>query len=99
MARQYVELDPDMYCVTICSSFRTDHFSPMQLETFFRKCIMVYSLQIILTSFFYWQMKQSEKILRPEFELQCVRLMCSFLMHLLIHPELRQALSIMKFLK
>ena len=44
-------------------------------------------------------MRQTETIQKPEFVPQCVRLMCTFLMHLVIHPEVRQALSIMKYLK
>ena len=56
----------------------------------------------MLTTFFYWQLDEREAAHQDpheEFMQQCVRLMCSFLMHLYMHPEYVQALSIMKFLK
>jgi len=42
--REYIELDKDIYCITICANIATDQFSPNQLESLMRKCVMVFSL-------------------------------------------------------
>lgn len=97
--KDYVELDYDMYCFTICANMSPELFNPLHIEDLIGKCFLVFFLQIGVSSFFYWQMNVKENIQNPEFAPQCVRLMCSLLMHLFIHPELRQALSIIHFLK
>lgn len=66
-----------------------------------RKCIMVFFLQIFLITLFYIHMQEEElgSIPRPKFQQMCARLMCAFIMHLFIIPEVRQGLSIIRFLK
>lgn len=63
----YVELDNDIYCFTFCAYLSQSKFSPIQLTALYRKCIMVFSLQILLTSFFFWQMNKDENIQMPNF--------------------------------
>ena len=65
---EFVELDKDMYCYTICAFMSQNKFNPAQLEVLLTKCIMVFFLQIVLTSFFYFHMAD-EKILKPDFAL------------------------------
>lgn len=94
-----VELEKDIYCLTICMKFNSDHYSPHEIELMYRKCFMVFFLQIGLATFFFYQMYDETLTVKvPKFEQQCVRLMCSFIMHLFIHPELSMALQMMKFL-
>ena len=89
-----------MYCITICAFLNPDKYSPMKIDVMYKKCMMVFFLQIVLSALFYWHLVNSDNVIqRPEFSQQCVRLMCAFLMHLYINPEVSSAISIMKFLK
>lgn len=60
---------------------------------------MVFTLQIAIASFFYSELNKEVLIQRPQVEPQAVRLLSAFLMHLTILPEVKQAITIMKFLK
>lgn len=53
---EYVELEADMYCITICAHFSSGKYSPIELHNLFLKCLMVFSLQILIVSFFYHEL-------------------------------------------
>ena len=96
---EYVQEVRDMYTITIRAYLAPKIFESVTTALMFEKCLMVFFLQIALASFFLYYMDENIVTAQPKFETQVVRLMCAFLMHLYIHPELEQALSMMRFLK
>jgi len=105
-----VELDEDIYCYTIVANVKSDIFSQVELQAFLRKTMTVFMIQISLSIFFLMYMNDAgeggETKVRPSIEIQephtanqLIRLIGCFLMHLFILPDVRQALTLMAFMK
>ena len=66
--KEYVELEEDMYCITICAYFSSENFSPIELQNLFQKCLMVFFCQIMVAYFFYHELTIDVVVQRPQFE-------------------------------
>lgn len=97
---QYIEkleLDQDIYSYCFVAHLCSKDFQQKDQDLVIRKAFLVFLLQIGLSWFFLSQM--NNEIQPPSTRLQLVRLMCGFVMHMIIHPEVKSSLQMMAFLK
>lgn len=92
-----MRLDNDIYSYAFAAHLDYMEFQPCELDSLFKKCLLIFTLQAALASYFYYRILEQE-IQGPDVNLVLVRLMCAFIMHLIIHPEVRDASLMVEFL-
>ena len=59
--KNYVEIDYDLYCFTICALLSPDKYSPITLLVLFKKCMIIFVIQFLLTTFFLFHLFDNNK--------------------------------------
>ena len=87
----------DVYNFTICANM-TKCCSPVQQSFALYKCLFVFSIQVLVPVFFVLEFGLTN-FKWPKRESMATRLICSLLLHMIIFGELKQALSVLRYLK
>merc|ERR1712216_371651 len=92
-----LELQEDIYCITFIKLLKQKGEHEM-LRVLYQKCCIAFFFQMSLV-FFVAQENRGEPHFRGDYKINCTRVICSYLLHLLIMPEVRCALDMMKYTK
>ena len=92
-----LSLGGDVYNYTICA-FMTGCTSPIKKGYCLKQCFIVFSIQIIVPYFFLKSLGINN-YQEPKAEANAIRLICSLLLHMKIFDEVKQSISVMRYLK
>ena len=85
------------YAVLVHLNMQT---SPQVRENLFQSCCLIGFVQLIMMGLFYIRVVRDAEfspiLMHYDFGL---KLLCAFVMHLVVSPDLRQALDLMRYLK
>lgn len=87
----------DVYNFTICANM-TKCCSPLQQGFALKQCFIVFGVQILVAIFFLIDIGIAS-YQPPTTESNAIRIICSLLLHMIIYGEVKQALSILRYLK
>lgn len=94
---EQVLFDTDVYSYTICANM-TKCCSPLQQGFALKQCFFVFSVQVLVPMFFLID-STGIPYADPEAKAGAIRLICCLLLHMIILPEVRRALSLLRYLK
>jgi hypothetical protein len=97
MLNESVNFDTDVYSYTICANM-TKCCSPLQQGFALKQCFFVFSVQVLVPMFFLID-SNSIPFADPEAKAGAIRLICCLLLHMIILPEVRRALKLLRYLK
>lgn len=92
-----MKFQQDVYSFTICANM-TKCCSPIQQGFALKQSFFVFTIQI-LVPFFFLVDQSGQPIADPEANAGAIRLICCLLLHMIILPEVKQALSLLRYLK
>lgn len=87
----------DVYNYTICANM-TKCCSPLQQGFALKQCFIVFAVQFLVPLFFLIEFKV-DNFMNPQLTSTAVRLICGLLLHMIIYGEVRQSLSVLRYLK
>ena len=91
-------LDEDLYCY-VFSQLASGSFSIHEGHVWFRKCFMVFFLQLFLLLAYLFAGDDLAVDEGKNFLPMCIRLSCAFILHLVMLTEINTSLSMLSFLK
>ena len=92
-----INFTPDVYNYTICANM-TKCCSPLQQGFALKQCFIVFGVQILVAIFFLIDIGV-DKYTQPTTSSNAIRIICSLLLHMIIYGEVKQALSVLRYLK
>ena len=92
-----MKFQPDVYSFTICANM-TKCCSPIQQGFAVKQSFFVFTIQILVPMFFLID-SSDIPIADPQANAGAIRLICCLLLHMIILPEVKQALSLLRYLK
>ena len=87
----------DVYNYTICANM-TKCCSPLQQGFALKQCFIVFGVQILVALFFLIDIGIND-YQPPTKQSNAIRVICSLLLHMIIYGEVKQALSVLRYLK
>jgi len=93
---EFLELEVDIYCITFLK-FRTP--DPILHRELLLKSVIAYIMQMMLISLVISETDGFSSAHDGTFKLNCSRLICAFLLHMSLVPEMRCAFSLMNYAK
>jgi hypothetical protein len=92
-----IELEEDMYCYVFTKMVQDKYCRNFAIQMF-KKCYFIFFLQVFLVACYFFD-DSREDYQPPKLMQMGVRLGCAYILHLMIVPELRVALQMMKYLR
>ena len=92
----YLELQCDIYCIAFVKFRCNDPISHRELVL---KSIVAFLLQMLLIAFVWYESNTTGQIFMGDPILNTCRIVCAYLLHLIIVPEVRCALGLMSYSK
>jgi hypothetical protein len=90
-----LDMKPDIYCLTFLNLLLTNN--PKIHRELVLKSFLAFIVQIILCVLVYGETKGWNDIFTGSSELNGVRLVCSFLLHISIMPEIKNSLEMLRY--
>lgn len=92
-----LEFSGDVYNYTICANM-TKCCSPLQQGFALKQCFIVFGIQILVALFFLIDIG-IDNYKPPSKESNAIRIICALQLHMIIYGEVKQALSVFRYLK
>ena len=96
-----LELSEDIYCITFIKFLKDE---PLVQRELMMKSVIAFIMQAVLIGLISFEaIKQADfgtiNIYSGTWKINCTRLLCAFLLHMTVVPEVRTALDLMKYAK
>jgi hypothetical protein len=92
---QILQLNPDIYCLTFLKFIQLDN--PKMHRNLMLKSVLAFVVQVLLCALVMSETKGWSDIFTGRSELNGSRLVCSFLLHISIMPEIRNSLDMIRY--
>ena len=92
-----IKFTNDVYNFTICANM-TKCCSPLQQGFALKQCFIVFGVQILVAIFFLFDIGV-DNFSQPTTSSNAIRMICALLLHMIIYVEVKQALTVLRYLK